>query len=119
MTSNKNEQASDARFVLEHGVEAFEEALEGDYEDGAVTEAEYARRRAWAATLKTADPKVVSLDGYRQTKAVEASRIAAVKARAQAAGADPYGALLDDLYATLEHAARIIERERSKPRDAS
>jgi len=56
--------------------------------------------------------KVVSLDGYRQKKAEEDARRADIKARSQA-----YDALVDDLYATLEHAARVIERERSKPKD--
>jgi hypothetical protein len=65
----------------------------------------------------------VSLASHRRAKVEEAARAAAraaaFKARAKAAAADPYGALLEDLRETLAHAVRVIERERAKPKDAS
>jgi hypothetical protein len=117
----KAERLSDARFVAENGIEAFFEAIALDHESGGLSDEEYNRRREWVAsyTEPADDAKVVSLASHRRAKVEEAARAATFKARAKAAAADPYGALLEDLRETLAHAVRVIERERSKPRDAS
>jgi hypothetical protein len=117
----KAERVSDARFVQENGLEAFFEALACDHESGGLSEEEYNRRREWVAsyTEPADDTKVVSLASFRAAKTEDAKRITAAKARAAAVLADPYGALLEDLRETLAHAVRVIERERSKPKDAS
>lgn len=117
----KAERASDARFVLENGIEAFFEAIACDHDGGGLSDEEYNRRRQWVAsfTEPTSDTKVVSLASFRAARTEEATRVTAAKTRVAAALADPYGALLEDLRETLAHAVRVIERERSKPKDAS
>jgi len=122
----RDERAADARFVREHGTEALREALETDRDGFSLAAGEFERRIEWLDSLTSSShveaapvAPVVSLDSYRKARDAREERTLALKARAQSLLSDPYGGLLEDLYQTLAHAARVIERERSKPRDAS